>query len=239
MKYLELTLPTPEENLACDEALLEHADAGAGEEVLRFWESATPFVVVGYANRVALEVKTEACQKHAVPILRRCTGGGTVVQGPGCLNYSLVLDISKTKALASIPSTNRYVMETHRQAFTKLLGTDVRVSGHTDLAVDGRKFSGNAQRRKRRCLLYHGTFLLTFDLALIEETLALPSQQPAYRASRSHLDFVRNIPIEAAMIKTALAQCWSAHEPGAHFPAEMVASLVREKYARADWNQRY
>lgn len=239
MKYLELSLPTPEENLACDEALLEAGDEGSSEEVLRFWESPTPFVVVGYANRVEREVQVQPCLDRGVPILRRCTGGGTVLQGPGCLNYSLVLDISKTKALATIPSTNRYVMEAHRRVFAELLGVEVRVSGHTDLAVEGRKFSGNAQRRKRRCLLYHGTFLLNCNLALIEETLALPSQQPAYRANRSHLEFVMNVGLDAATVKAALRQHWQGEETDRAFPSEMVASLVREKYSRADWNRRY
>jgi len=37
MNYLDLTLPSPEENLACDEALLELCDEGLGDEVLRVW----------------------------------------------------------------------------------------------------------------------------------------------------------------------------------------------------------
>ncbi|NJM55910.1 MAG: lipoate--protein ligase family protein, partial [Verrucomicrobiae bacterium] len=47
MKLLRLTRPTPQENLALDEALLDLADAG-GAGVLRLWESPSPFVVVGY-----------------------------------------------------------------------------------------------------------------------------------------------------------------------------------------------
>src|ERR1019366_4870445 len=90
---LDLTLPTPAENLACDEALLDACEAGRHPPVLRFWESPEHFVVVGYSNPVATEVNVEACQAAGVPILRRCTGGGTVVQGPGCLNYALILPI--------------------------------------------------------------------------------------------------------------------------------------------------
>ena len=33
MKYLDLTLPTPEANLACDEALLDWCDAGGSEDL--------------------------------------------------------------------------------------------------------------------------------------------------------------------------------------------------------------
>src|ERR1041384_3554800 len=95
MKLLDLTLPTPAENLACDEALLDACEGGAADEVLRFWESSTPFVVVGYGNKVAREVNVAACEARGIPILRRCSGGGTVVQGPGCLSYALVLRITQ------------------------------------------------------------------------------------------------------------------------------------------------
>src|SRR5438067_10209934 len=111
MKYLDLTLPTPEANLACDEALLDWCDAGGSEDLLRFWESPVPFVVVGYANHVALEAHVSICRARSIPLLRRCTGGGTVVQGAGCLNYSLVLHVDETGPLSTIPGTNRSVME--------------------------------------------------------------------------------------------------------------------------------
>src|SRR5882672_9451286 len=53
-RLLDLTLPTPEENLALDEALLLDLERAVGasdesnaEETLRFWESPVPFVVIG------------------------------------------------------------------------------------------------------------------------------------------------------------------------------------------------
>src|SRR5689334_16956944 len=106
MKILDLTLPTPAENLACDEALLQAAETGNSGEVLRFWESPTHFVVVGYANKVGAEVNVAACDARNVPILRRCSGGGTVLQGPGCLNYALVLRIADDQPTHSIHSAN-------------------------------------------------------------------------------------------------------------------------------------
>src|SRR6185369_10225818 len=110
MKLLDATLPTPAENLACDEALLDLCEE-AGVEVLRFWESRQPFVVVGYGNRIEREVNVEECRRRSIPILRRCTGGGTVVQGPGCLNYSLTLRIPEGGPLTTVTGTNKFVMQ--------------------------------------------------------------------------------------------------------------------------------
>ncbi|MEI9961799.1 MAG: hypothetical protein WDM76_11890 [Limisphaerales bacterium] len=94
MKHLDLTLPSPAENLACDEALLDWCEENPNEEILRFWESPENFIVVGYANKIATEVNIPACKSKKIPIFRRCSGGGTVVQGPGCLNYALILRIA-------------------------------------------------------------------------------------------------------------------------------------------------
>src|SRR6266487_4967712 len=119
MTFVDLTLPSPAENLACDEALLDSCEAGECDGLLRFWEAAEYFVVLGYANKAPVEVNIEACQKRGVPVFRRCTGGGAVVQGPGCLNYSLLLRI--TGALQSISETNCFVMQRNRDALQPLL----------------------------------------------------------------------------------------------------------------------
>ena len=238
MQHLDLTLDTPAENLALDEALWEAGEAG-GPDVLRFWESPVHFVVLGYANRIASEVNLEFCQERRLPVLRRVTGGGTVLQGPGCLNYTLVLRIAANGPTASIPATNLHVMNRHAGALTRALGLPVRRRGDTDLAIRDRKFSGNAQRRRKNALLFHGSFLLNLDLALVEKTLPLPSQQPDYRLNRSHRDFLTNLGLPPAAVKSRLSEVWEAGEALLEIPLEQVAALARDKYANPDWNFKF
>ena len=238
MRYLDLTLATPAENLACDEALLEAVECGAGE-VLRVWEPQRYFVVVGYANSVAVEVRRAECDRRRIPILRRCTGGGTVLQGPGCLNYSLVLRIDATPALHGITATNQFILERHQSVVSRVLKETILARGHTDLAIGTLKISGNAQRRRRRFLLFHGCFLLNMDLSLIERALPMPSKQPDYRCDRAHRDFLVNLRADEAQLKPALASEWGATEPLPNFPAERVEKLALEKYSRRDWNYRF
>ncbi|HTN71202.1 MAG TPA: lipoate--protein ligase family protein, partial [Methylomirabilota bacterium] len=79
MKYLELTFADPARNLACDEALLELCEQKEAEGILRIWEPQTYFVVLGYSNKLATEVNVEACAERGMPVLRRFSGGGTVL----------------------------------------------------------------------------------------------------------------------------------------------------------------
>jgi lipoate---protein ligase len=239
MKCLDLSFPTPEDNLACDEVLLDACEAGELGETLRFWESPKYFVVVGYGNAVQLEVNQPSCDAKGIPILRRCTGGGTVVQGPGCLNYSLVLEFTDEGPLRNITSANQFIMEQNRHALATLMRKSIAVRGHTDLAIEGVKFSGNAQRRRKRTLLFHGSLLLNFDLSLISELLPMPSRQPDYRLSRVHGNFLMNASVAGELVKDALRKAWHAHESLAEVPHELVSQLARGKYATREWNFKF
>jgi len=234
----------PAEWLAWDEALLEAAEAAPDghprPEMLWFWESPEPFIVVGYGQKIALEVNVNDCASDSVPILRRCSGGGTVVQGPGCLNYGLILGITEDGPRSTITGTNATVMEQQRQAMATLLGETVKVRGHTDLAVQrgGRelKFSGNAQRRKRRTLLFHGTILLNFDLARISRWLHPPSWAPEYRAGRTHAEFVTNTGLQRAAVEAALAQAWGATKSPRVLDPKLINPFLAQRYGRPEWH---
>lgn len=239
MKYLDLTLPTPQQNLACDEALLELCEEGLNHEILRFWEPREYFVVLGYSNKTAREVNRQSCLARQIPILRRPSGGGTVLQGPGCLNFTLLLKNERFGNPRSITESNRIIMENHRAALENLLERPVTVHGITDLTLDSYKFSGNAQRRKTRYLLFHGTFLLDMNLQRIEELLPLPSKQPSYRKGRPHLEFLINLKIPPSKIKHALKSKWRASEVLSKIPQDKIARLVKEKYSSNDWNFKF
>jgi lipoate---protein ligase len=242
MKHFDLTFPSPAENLACDEVLLDGSENGGSGEIIRFWESAETFVVVGYANKVATEVNVAACQAQGIPILRRCSGGGTVLQGAGCLNYALVLRIAEHSPLAGISDTNQFIMERNRAAIESAIRNPqsaISVRGHTDLVLADKKFSGNSQRRKKNFLLFHGTFLLNFDFALVSEFLNMPSKQPDYRGDRSHAEFLTNLEIPADKVKDALAAAWNADAPLTRPPLEEISAMAREKYLMREWNLKF
>src|ERR1700677_2646744 len=111
MDFLGLTLPTLADNIALDEALLMAAEAGAGAEILRIWEWETPAVVLGAGGILAEDVDREACAADGVPLLRRSSGGGTVLLGPGCLLYSLVLSYDRAAPLRAIATSYEYILD--------------------------------------------------------------------------------------------------------------------------------
>jgi lipoate---protein ligase len=236
MRFLSLTLPTPAANLALDEALLLRAEAGEAGEVLRLWEQPSLAVVLGAGCRLADDVDEAACRADRVSILRRSSGGGTVLLGAGCLLYTLVLDSERAPELAGIRSSYAYILE--RVAAALPQGNGVEPAGISDLAAAGRKFSGNAQQRKRRFLLHHGTLLYAFDLSLVGRYLALPVRQPEYRVGRDHAAFLRNLDAPADEIERRLRAAWGAETVESEWPMEQVRRLVAEKYTTEEWLRR-
>jgi lipoate---protein ligase len=238
MKYLDLTFATPAMNLACDEALLELYENGKADALLRVWEPRSHFIVLGHSNRLRSEVDLTACTENRISILRRLSGGGAVMQGPGCLNYCLILN-GHTRRLRNINDTFRYVLERHRRFIGQIAGVDVRIEGISDLAVDGRKISGNAQYRRARYVLVHGTFLLNFDLSMIARFLRVPAKQPAYRRHRPHSEFMTNLNLKSAQVRACIRDSWKAVEEFSEVPFARMEALVGERYGRDEWSKKF
>jgi lipoate-protein ligase A len=237
MDFFDLTLPSLAENLALDEALLLAAEAGNGGEVLRLWEWPLPAVVLGAACRLSHEVDAAACQNAGVAVQRRASGGGTVLLGQGCLIFSLVLAYHRSPALTTVSGSYLYILTRLQQALSERM-PGIDLAGTSDLAVAGRKFSGNAQQRKRRFLLHHGTLLYRFDIDQVGRYLAMPPRQPDYRQDRSHAAFLMNLPLARLELTHSLRLIWEAANLLPAWPEASVRQLVLEKYSTLAWVHR-
>jgi lipoate-protein ligase A len=191
----------PAQQLAGDWALFQAVETGAAKHLHRCWHSAVPVVVAGRHSILADDVIQDACRTDNVRVLRRFSGGGTVVLGPGCLNYAVALALVSRPRLADVGASFQLVLQTIASALD-LPG--LLVAGGTDLVFEGRKISGNAQRRGRRALIHHGTLLYDFDPRLATRYLKEPLRQPAHRAARRHTDFIGNLPLPADTLRARL-----------------------------------
>ena len=265
------TLPTVEENLALDEALVEVADRrslqfdqsiadfegdSGDEEVLRLWELPSPCVVLGRASRLSEEVNTSACDADRVPVLRRASGGATIVAGPGCLMYSVLISYQKRPKWRGLDVAHQQVMSRVRDAVQNTLDTfhlklQVEIQGTCDLTIDDRKFSGNALRCKRNWMIYHGTIMVAMPLEWLSKYLLEPPRQPAYREKRSHDTFVANVLSPASRVDSRaflkelelqLAGVWNATKAWESCSwiddvETETDRLLNERYTKSDWHR--
>ena len=185
MEVMCWSAPTVAENLAIDDAAARSASA-TGLRRLRFWWGGPPAVVMGSSEQLDQVVDAEACARLGVAVLKRSTGGGSVLQTGGVLNYSLITPAPAILDLKAgfRPGINLIC------AILAAFGVVGRPEGTSDVAVGDRKISGNAQARRWKALLVHGTLLVDFDHGLAEAVLKHPPREPVYRRRRPHRDFL-------------------------------------------------
>lgn len=213
MLCLDISFPTPQEDILFDDALLFLAEQGMGGEILRFWEASRIFIVLGRVSKIEEDLKIQPILDDHIVVVRRSSGGGTVVQGPGCLNYTLVLSKEKNAILADLKKSYEFILSKVVEAL-KPCGVAAHFLPISDIALlsNHKKISGNAQKRGRHYILHHGTLLYDFDLSTIEKYLKMPSQIPDYRRARPHLEFVANVEAGKESIKDSIRKCFKIKE---------------------------
>jgi lipoate---protein ligase len=173
------------ENLVFDDVAVRTASE-TRRHSLRFWWGSPPAVVVGFSEKIERAVNADACRELGVEVLRRSTGGGSVLQTAGVFNYSLVVPLNRMlDPLRAFRFGTDLII-----AVLNSLGLTGNTEGISDVAVGGRKISGNAQAQRRKALIVHGTLLVDFDYDLAEKVLMYPMREPDYRQGRGHREFL-------------------------------------------------
>ena len=193
------------ENLAIDEEMTRGA-ASDGRLTLRLWWGGSTTVVVGSSEKPEEVADLGACRRLGVEVIRRSTGGGTVLQTRDVLNYSL------TGPAQGMPNMKTLFALGARLLIGALARLEVEGTprGISDVAVGDRKISGNAMAKRWGGLLLHGTLLLDLDLEMVDACLLHPPREPDYRGRRSHREFLTTLKalgVEAtpADMETAMA----------------------------------
>lgn len=197
IQIIRYSAESVEENIALDEELARDASR-SGRKILRLWSGGPTAVVLGCSDKPDRAVYADVCEKMGINVLKRVTGGSAVLQSERVFNYTLTmpdtgrLDIHKVFILGTGMLINAL----------SIFGIDARHKGISDVAVGDLKISGNAQARKWKAVLLHGTLLADIDYELLEAVLKHPDREPDYRKGRSHRDFIvtmRDLGVNASL----------------------------------------
>ena len=170
-------------------------------------------VVMGIGGKPALLLNTTRVQEDGIWVLKRFSGGGTVVVDRNCL-YTTI--IGRNDQLTHIPPYPREIMAwTATDVFEPLFqglkeqallrssscsstsSSPQQPSDYPDFALrendyvlgSTQKVAGNAQSIVQTGFLHHTTFLWSYKEENMEY-LTLPAKRPDYRRDRSHSKFL-------------------------------------------------
>ncbi len=241
MKIIKNELTRPADLVAFDEILLRSAMDGMISEAIWLWEPSEIFAVLGRTSRSIEEVFLKECRKDHILVLRRRSGGASVLQGPGCVNYSLVLRCDKRTGLENVRSSYEEILGPIVRAFCRD-GSLVTQLGLSDLALEGKKFSGNAQFRRGNIVLHHGSILADLDLDAVSRFLAHPPEEPPYRKNRPHSEFLTNVGVSPERVKRLLLEAYPPDEGVMNFGDEsstLLEELKKKRYCNDNWTYKF
>ena len=129
------------------------------DDVFLLWQN-DPAVIVGSYQNICREVHVESLRRLGIPVVRRCTGGGTVYHDLGNVNYTYI-----TQADGGV-SYDGVLLPVIRALND--IGVPARKNRTCDIAIGDLKISGSAQRMTKGRLLHHGTLLFSSDLEVLD-----------------------------------------------------------------------
>lgn len=245
-RLLDLSFGDPYLNMAVEEAVLRAVGAGEAPPTLRLWQNEDA-VVIGYSQRIAEEVDLEACRRRGTAVVRRISGGGTVYQDRGNLNYSLFAPLSDWRVSADVRESFEFLCRGFLKGL-EILGLQGEFRPINDITVGGCKLSGTAQARRWGAVLHHGTLMIDVDIGVMEEVLRIHPDYLASKGAACVADWVTTMAqlgkdCGPAEVKAALVAGFEyalevRFVPGILTEKEEQESerLSREQYCRPEWN---
>ncbi|WP_061246676.1 lipoate--protein ligase family protein [Leptospira noguchii] len=215
-------------NLAIEEAIGLHLVSSGYGAGLRIWKNSFS-IILGLSEKAEDTILPEILQhfqeskilsedlkskiedqnnftKEFPSIVRRASGGGTVVHHPReNLNFTFFISLDVKPELYKVKESYDYFLSLVLRAL-KRQTLDASFRGKSDLTVlqNGleKKISGNAQFRKKGAVVHHGTLILKPSLIeRVSKLLKHPPEEPEYRKNRKHSDFVTSLPEDFSTVK--------------------------------------
>jgi len=247
-------------NLALDEAIFQSVRTGASPPTLRLYRWSAPALSIGYSQDRDRDVDVDACRARGIEVIRRITGGRAVLHDAE-VTYSVAVP-------AGLPGFGTGLDEAYRMvaagliAGLRLLGLRAAApssrprdpsrphrhaacfaaTARHEIAVEGRKLIGSAQRREGGAFLQHGSILLESHEELLGQVLR---GHPATKRVARMIGLADILPLcpapetVVAAIVGGCAVAWDAcFLPGEIGPAEEQAAraLQASRYRSEDWN---
>ena len=185
-------------NMAADEAMLQLHASGKIPPSLRFYSWQPLALSLGYFQQARREVDFEECEKRGIRVVRRLSGGRTVLHDRE-VTYSLVVKESESYIPEGLTASYLFFSRGIAAGLTSLgvepnlhfprptAGNSSAVPfrsaacfdapSHYELTVGERKIVGSAQTRRDGVLLQHGSILLDFDPESLVDVFAITAEE--------------------------------------------------------------
>jgi len=192
-------------NMLTDYAILIACNEGKSPATLRLYGWKRPTLSIGYSQDVSKNIDLESCKKNKIPVVRRFTGGRALLHQHE-LTYSVIAPIPHHTFPGSLKGSFERIshaileslkiggIKADRVSEKKGRKKNIRfaispacfsVSNHCEIAFQGKKLVGSAQRRLRSAFLQHGSVVIESNLQLTHGLLKYSSERENHSVLKS------------------------------------------------------
>ncbi len=158
-------------------------------------------IVMGISGQIEQLIDIEKARAQRIEILKRFSGGGTVIVDQNTLFISLLI-AKKDLHIAPFPEP---ILQWTAGLYASAWNIPNFHLRENDYCIGEKKCGGNAQYIRKERWLHHTSFLWDFDPATME-MLFLPSKRPMYRKDRPHNAFLTRLKEYGCTPEVRLAQ---------------------------------
>ena len=174
----------PQRQMDLDATLAQRVADGELPPFVRFWRWGGKAIVLGAYQSEQAQVNVQAAQCEGFHIVRRCTGGGTMVVEPAdTITYSLYAPLSFVRGLDPLHAyalCDEWLVHALRD-----LGVRASHEPVNDIASPAGKIGGGASRRFLArsgtagggCFLHHVTLAYDMDAAMMVRVLRVSAEK--------------------------------------------------------------
>ncbi|TRM11860.1 lipoate--protein ligase [Lentibacillus cibarius] len=229
MKFIDNQgITDPMINLAIEEYILQNF--GEKDTYLLFYIN-KPSIIVGRNQNSVEEINTDYVEENDIKVVRRLSGGGAVYHDEQNLNFSFITK-DDGESFQDFAKFTQPVVD----ALNKL-GVPAEMKGRNDLAVEGRKISGNAMFATKGRMFSHGTLMLDSEIEHVVSALNVNKEKIESKGIKSIRSRVANISeyldekISMEDFKELILKYI--------FDVEDVKDVPRHELTEADWEEIY
>ncbi len=230
-------------NMAIDEAVSESVALGESLPTIRFYKWLPSAVSIGYFQSLKDEVFEDVCKRKEIDVVRRRTGGGAVFHdSEGEITYSVIApeQMFSSDILKSYHEICNWIIDA-----LSLIGIKSDFRPINDIVVNSKKISGNAQTRRNKVLLQHGTILNKVDVDKMFSVLKVGKEKVSDKIIQNIKKIVTSVEQNSNAGEEELVKALRiAFMEGKDFEVgfltekevERTEQLVKEKYSTNEWN---
>ena len=227
----------PRLNLAIEEHLLRNVQLV--EPLLLFYINA-PSVIIGRNQNSIEEIDPDFVRENQIHVVRRLSGGGAVYHDLGNLNFSFI-----THGRQDLHNFEKFTQPVVN--ILQSLGVNAALQGKSDIFVEGKKVSGNAQYAATGRMFSHGTILFDTNLKNMLQAINPRQLKIESKAVQSVRSFVTNIREHLSedmdivqLRQTLLTGIFGEGEipvyPLTDSDWEQIQEIATQRYMTWDWN---